>query len=102
MVTLEIFLFGLTLCATMSGLVTEAVKKTFPAFDKKVGSTILAAICSVIVALAVCALYILYAGVAITTQVIAAIVVFVILSWIGATVGYDKVRQAIESFGKTQ
>ena len=102
MVTLEIFLFGLTLCATMSGLVTEAVKKTFPAFDKKVGSTILAAICSVIVALAVCALYILYAGVAITTQVIAAIVVFVILSWIGATVGYDKVRQAIESFGKAQ
>ena len=102
MVTMEIFLFGLTLCATMSGLVTEAVKKTFPAFDKKVGSTILAAICSVIVALAVCALYILYAGVAITTQVIAAIVVFVILSWIGATVGYDKVRQAIESFGKAQ
>ena len=102
MITLEIFLLGLTICATMSGLVTEAVKKTFTAFDKKVGSTLLAAVCSVIVALAVCALYIIYTNVAITAQTVAAIVVFVILSWIGATVGYDKVRQAIESFGKKQ
>ena len=102
MITMEIFLFGLTLCATMSGLVTEAVKKTFTAFDKKVGSTALAAICSVIVALAVCALYIIYTNVVITAQVVAAIVVFVILSWIGSTVGYDKVKQAIESFGKKQ
>jgi ABC-type bacteriocin/lantibiotic exporter with double-glycine peptidase domain len=99
---MEIFLFGLTLCATVSGLVTEAVKKTFTAFDQKVGSTALAAICSVIVALAVCVLYILYTNVVITTQVIAAIVVFIILSWIGSTVGYDKVKQAIESFGKKQ
>ena len=100
MVTLEIFLFGLTLCATMSGLVTEAVKKTFPAFDKRVGSPILAAICSAIVALAICVLYILFVEVQITAQVIAAIAVFVVMSWIGSTVGYDKVRQAIESFGK--
>ena len=102
MITMEIFLLGLTICATMSGLVTEAVKKTFTAFDKRVGSTLLAAVCSVIVALAVCALYIIYTNVAITAQTVAAIVVFVILSWIGATVGYDKVRQAIESFGKKQ
>ena len=102
MVTMEIFLLGLTICATMSGLVTEAVKKTFPTFDKKVGSTLLAAICSVIVALAVCALYIIFADVVFTAQVVAAIVVFVVLSWIGSTVGYDKVRQAIESFGKTK
>ena len=102
MTTMEIFLFGLTLCATVSGLVTEAVKKTFTAFDKKVGSTALAAICSVVVALAVCVLYILYANVVVTAQVIATIVVFVILSWIGSTVGYDKVKQAIESFGKKQ
>lgn len=100
MITMEIFLFGLTICATMSGLVTEAVKKTFTSFDKKVGSTILAAICSVIVSVAVCALYIIFANVAFTAEIVAAIVVFVILSWIGSTVGYDKVRQAIESFGK--
>jgi hypothetical protein len=100
MITLETFVLGLTICATMSGLVTEAVKKTFAGFDKKVGSTALAAICSTIVALAVCTLYILFAGVQVTAQAIATIVVFVILSWIGSTVGYDKVRQAIESFCK--
>jgi small basic protein len=97
---MEIFLIGLTICATMSGLVTEAVKKTFAKFDNKVGSTLLAAICSVIVAVAVCVLYIIYADVVFTAEIVAAIVVFVILSWIGSTVGYDKVRQAIESFGK--
>ena len=102
MIEMEIFLFGLTLCATLSGLVTEAVKNTFTAFDKKVGSTALAAICSVIVAVAVCALYIIYTNVAVTAQVIATIVVFVILSWIGATVGYDKVKQTITSFNKKQ
>ena len=100
MITMEIFLIGLTICATMSSLVTEAVKKTFTSVDKKLGSTLLAAVCSVIVAAAVCILYILFTGVQFTAQVIAAIVVFVILSWIGSTVGYDKVRQAIESFGK--
>ena len=102
MFTMEIFLLGLTICATMSSLVTEAVKKTFPAFDKKVGSTILAAICSVIVAVAVCLLYILFADMVFTAKLVAAIVVFVIMSWIGSTIGYDKVRQAIESFGKRQ
>lgn len=100
MFTLETFIFGLTICATLSSLVTEAVKKTFAGFDKKVGSTALAAICSTIVALAVCILYILVADVQITAQAIAAIIVFVILSWIGSTVGYDKVTQAIESFYK--
>ena len=102
MITLEIFLFGLTICATMSGLATEAVKKTFTAFDKKVGSTVIAAICSAIVALAVGILYIIFTDVVVTAKIVAAIVVFVILSWIGATVGYDKVRQAIESFSKKQ
>ena len=102
MITMEIFLIGLTLCSTMSGLVTEAVKKTFAEFDKKVGSPILAAICSVIVAIAVCTLYIIFADIVVTTKIVAAIVVFVIMSWIGSTVGYDKVRQAIESFGKKQ
>lgn len=102
MITMEIFLIGLTICATMSGLVTEAVKKTFANFDKKVGSTILAAICSVIVALAVCALYIIFTELVVTAKIVVTIAVFVILSWIGATVGYDKVRQAIESFGKKQ
>ena len=102
MFTMEIFLFGLTLCATMSGLVTEAAKKTFTALDKKVGSTALAALCSVIVAVAVCALYIIYTDVVVDAQVIASIVVFVIMSWIGSTVGYDKVKQAIGSFGKKQ
>ena len=100
MFTIETFILGLTICATMSGLVTEAVKKTFAGFDKKVGSTTVAAICSTVVALAVCILYLLFAGVQVTVQVIAAIVVFVILSWIGSTVGYDKVKQAIESFYK--
>jgi hypothetical protein len=100
MITLEIFLFGLALCSTMSGLVTEAVKKTFADFDKKVGSPILAAICSVIVALAVCTMYIIFMDVVVTAKIVAAIVVFVVMSWIGSTVGYDKVRQAVESFGK--
>lgn len=98
MITAEVFLLGLTLCATMSGLVTEAVKKTFVEFDKKVGSTALAAICSTIVAIAVSVLYLLYTGITVDAQVIAAIIVFVILSWIGSTVGYDKVKQALESF----
>ena len=102
MIAMEIFLFGLTLCATLSGLVTEAVKKTFAEFDKKLGSTAVAAICSVITSVAVCALYIIYTNVVVTAQVIASIVVFIILSWIGSTVGYDKVRQTIESFGKKQ
>lgn len=100
MITFEIFLIGLTICSTMSGLVTEAVKKTFTAFDERVGSTALAAICSVIVAVVVCIMYIIFMDVVITAKLVAAIVVFVIMSWIGSTVGYDKVRQAIESFGK--
>lgn len=85
-------MFLLTVCATMTSLITEAIKRAFT--DKQ--PTITAAIVSVVTGIGVPIGYLILSHMAITTQDIVYIVAMVVLTWLCATLGYDKVLQVIE------
>ena len=93
--TIEIFIIGLTACSLFTGLLTEAMKKMLNDANKDYKSNILAAICSVIVSVIVIVAYALITSTAITVPFVTSCVLLVILSWLCAMVGYDKVIQTI-------
>lgn len=96
--TLGVFLAGLLLVSTLTTLVTEAVKKLHQEHNKKYYPNTLAGLCSLVVSVLVGAGYITFTDTSITPQVITCLVALVILGWLCAMVGYDKVIQALGQF----
>ena len=89
--TVQIAMFLLTICAAMTSLITEAIKKTFDGGKP----TITAAIVSVVTGVGVPIGYLILNHLAITPQDIVYIVAMVVLTWLCATLGYDKVVEII-------
>lgn len=96
--TLEIFLMGLMVISTLTSFVTEAVKTIFTEHGWKYSANTIAGICSFAVALLIGICYVLFTGTVVTTQVVIVIFALVVLSWLCAMVGYDKVIQSLEQF----
>lgn len=96
--TLEVFLLGLLIVSTLTGLVTEAVKKWLEERGKKYHANALAGYCAVGLSVAIGAAYIIFTGSAVNAQMAVYLIALVFLSWLSAMVGYDKVIQAISQF----
>lgn len=96
--SLEIVLMGLLIVSTLTGLVTEAVKKLLAEYGVKYYANTLAGIVAVVVAVAVSAAYVILTDTAVTSAVIVCVIAIVFLSWLCAMVGYDKVVQTISQF----
>lgn len=98
MVNFEIFLFGLLITSTLTGLVTEAVKKVLTEHNINYRANTLAGIVALILSAAIGAGYVILSGSTFTAQVIVYMVAHVFMSWLCAMVGYDKVIQTISQF----
>ncbi|MBR6850999.1 MAG: aminopeptidase [Lachnospiraceae bacterium] len=90
----------LTICAAMTALVTEALKKMLG--NRKYSVNILAAAVSIAVAGLICAAYIILTETVLTAKVWVYVTALIILSWLCAMVGYDKVKQTLLQFTKTE
>ena len=97
---LEIFLLGLLIVSTLTGLVTEAIKKWLDERGKKYYSNALAGYVAVGLSIAVGAAYMVLTETAINAQMAVYLIALIFLSWLSAMVGYDKVMQAISQFKK--
>lgn len=84
-------MFMLTVCAVMTSLITEAIKKTV----KTTKPNLVALIVSVITGVGIPIGYLILSSLPITPQDIVYIIALVVLTWLCATLGYDKVVQAI-------
>lgn len=91
----DTFLVLLMAVSVLTSLVTEAVKNWLTARDKTYSANAIAGATSVILAVAVGGAYAALEG-GITGQLIIMLVALVLLSWLCAMVGYDKVVQAIQ------
>lgn len=98
MITLEIFLLGLLIASTFTGLVTEAVKNVLSEHNVNYYSNTLAGLVALVLSAAIGVGYIVLASIDFTTQVVVYFVALVFMSWLCAMVGYDKVIQAISQF----
>lgn len=102
MVKFEVFMMGLLVSSTVTGLVTEATKKILAEYNKSYKSNTIAGIAATIVSAAICAGYILTTNTVFTAQVGVCVVSQIFMSWLCAMVGYDKVIQTISQFKTTE
>lgn len=96
--TFEIFLLGLLVVSVLTGLFTEAIKKWLQERDKKYYPNALAGYVAIGLSIAIGIAYIIVTGAAINAQMAVYLIALVLLSWLCAMVGYDKVIQAISQF----
>ena len=89
--TVQIVMFLLVIAAVMTSLITEAIKKTFSGGKP----TITAAIVSAVTGVGIPVGYLILNHLTITAQDIVYIVAMVVLTWLCATLGYDKVMEVI-------
>lgn len=93
---LSIGMFLLLLCSTLTGLVTEALKKMM----KITKPNITAAIVSIIVGLFVSVSWIFACHIVVNATTVLFCVSLIVLSWLCSMLGYDKVVQTlIQLFG---
>lgn len=98
MVTHEIFLLGLLIVSVLTGLFTEAVKEWLNERGMKYYANALAGYISVILSVMLATGYVIMTETAFNAKMAVYLIALMLLSWLGAMVGYDKVIQAISQF----
>lgn len=90
----EILMIGLMIVSVFTALTTQAIKALLG--DRKYSSNVLAACVSVFLSLFVSIGYMIFTETAFSAQIVVCIIALMYLSFLAATVGYDKVVQAIK------
>lgn len=99
MIGIDVFLFGLMITSTLTGLVTEAIKKILKEYNRAYRANTLAGIVAAVLSIAIGIGYIIATNSGFTAQIIVCLIAQVFLSWLCSMVGYDKV---VEIFTKTK
>lgn len=97
--TVTIFLIILTICAAVTSLLTEGIKKFLDDQKKAYASNILVLIVAVIVGCGATALYYVNYQVPFNALNSVYLALMGVANWLGATLGYDKVKQTIVQIG---
>lgn len=87
---------ALALISVLTSLTVEALKKIFNEKEIKYSSNLLAVIVSIILTIAISIGYICYADIQITAKEVITIIALTFMSFLSATVGFDKVKQLLE------
>lgn len=94
----QVFLLGLLLVSTLTGLATEAIKKIFIERNKTYYANALAGVVALALSVLIGAGYIVINNLGFTASNIIYLFALMFMSWLCAMVGYDKVIQAISQF----
>ena len=93
-------LSALALISVLTSLTVEAIKKILNEKKVEYSSNLLAVIVSTILTVALCIGYTLYFGEPFTIQKVIIMIALTFLSFLSATVSFDKVKQALQQIGK--
>lgn len=96
-----VFLTLLMVVSVFTGLFTEAVKAVLDSLGKKFpSSNLLAGIVAVVLSVLICVAYSTLYDIPFTDKMAIYYVALVLLGWLSAMVGYDKVIQALTQIKK--
>lgn len=98
--TVEVSLIILAACAVITSLLTEGIKKFLNEIKINYATNILVLIIALVVGCGATALYYVNYQVPFNALNSVYLALMGIANWLGAMLGYDKVRQAIEQIGK--
>ena len=94
--TVEVFMTMLFAVSVANSLLTEAIKQVLDEFEKAYSSNVIAGIVSVVVGGFMCYSHAMFSGIEPTHLMFITYIAFVVMSWVCAMVGYDKVMQAVK------
>lgn len=97
--TVTVFLIILTACAAVTSLFTEGVKKFLDEQRVTYASNVLVLIIAVIVGCGATVLYYVNYQIPFNALNSVYLALMGLANWLGATIGYDKVRQTIAQIG---
>lgn len=100
--TVTIFLIILAACAVVTSLLTEGIKKFLNEQKVTYASNVLVLVVAVIVGCGTTALYYVNYQISLTALNVVYLALMGIANWLGATLGYDKVRQTITQIGAVE
>lgn len=100
MISLDMFLFGLMAVSTLTGLVTEAIKKIMTEHNRTYHANTIAGIVAVILSIVTGVVYIILNDITFSASVIVYLVMLTVCSWLGSMIGYDKVIATIKNYKK--
>lgn len=95
-----LLLSALAVISALTTLTVEGIKKILDEKQKTYSSNILAVIVAFTLTFIGSVLYMIYFSIPISPQAIVVIICLVFLSFLVATVGYDKVKQLLEQIAK--
>ena len=98
--TFEIFMFGLLVVSVLTGLFTEAIKGWLLERGKQFYCNALAGYVAAVLSVLVSVGYLIITETAFNLKMAVYLIALVLLSWLAAMVGYDKVIQSITQFKK--
>ena len=87
---------GLLIVSLLTNLTVEGIKKLLDSANKTYSSNILAAVLSMIIAIAVCVIYLIMNDVTFSLKIGVEVIILMYLGFLVSTVGYDKVIQTIK------
>lgn len=93
---------AIAIISALTTLTVEGIKKILDEKQIHYSSNVLAIIVALVLTVVGSILYIIYFNIAVTAQVVVIIICLVFLSFLVATVGYDKVKQLLEQLGKKE
>ena len=94
--TVELFMTMLFAVSVANGLLTESIKKVLDEFEKTYSSNVIAGMVSVCIGGFTCYAHAMFSGIEVNDLLVITYIAFVIMSWVCAMVGYDKVMQAVK------
>lgn len=97
--TVAAFLVLLAVCAAATSLLTEGLKKFFDGMEVKYVSNIIVLFVAMIVGCGATAIYYVNYQVPFTALNSVYLALMGVANWLGATLGYDKVRQTVAQIG---
>lgn len=98
--TVTMFISILTIGAMVTSLLTEAIKKAYANAGKDYSSNVIALVDAVIVGGLGTAVAYMLMGIPWTVNNIICLVLMILAVWIGAMIGFDKIKQLVEQIGK--
>lgn len=100
MINTGTMVIALAVVSALTSLTVEGIKKILDENKKEYRSNLLAAIVAITLSIAMVLGYILFYGKSFTVRLGVVMVSFAFLSWLASMVGFDKVKQLLEQFGK--
>lgn len=98
MISFEIFMLGLLVISTLTGLATEALKKILTEHNIAYKANTLAGVVALVISAITVVGYVVFTGSAFSAQIFVCLITMMFMSWLCAMIGYDKVIQAISQF----